>query len=215
MKVIRSPFRAADLRDGHANAWDSVDEATLVLSPSPIAMTEPVSPYMAITTGHGSIKRLSVQMAHDDTILSLRLSWPDPDRDDDPADLDQFVDAVSVMFPLAPGASAYTMGSHDKPVNAWLWRADESTPLDVLAEGYATSRRRPGEMSRLTVNSYHDNDTWVVVFQRPMKIDGEAFVSIEAGGELGIAFAVWEGSNRERSAAKAVSGEFTNVSVDV
>ncbi|MBT4162807.1 MAG: hypothetical protein HOE54_15990, partial [Gammaproteobacteria bacterium] len=47
-----------------------------------------------------------------------------------------------------------------------------------------------------------------------MKVDGHGYIEIKAGTDLGIAFAVWEGSNRERSAAKAVSGEFTRISVD-
>ncbi|MBT4162459.1 MAG: hypothetical protein HOE54_14225, partial [Gammaproteobacteria bacterium] len=169
MKVSRLSTSAAELRDGHASAWNRVEENTLMLSPSPIALTESVSPYMSRTTGHGKVDRLNVRMAHDGATLSLRLSWPDPDRDDELTDLDQFADAIAVMFPLSLDASAFTMGSAEHPVNAWLWRADEEKPFDVIAAGYATSTRRPANSSGLIVTSSHDGNIWVVVLQRSMK----------------------------------------------
>ena len=214
MKVERHSLNAVELKNGRARAWAAIEEKVLPLAPSPIALTEYVSPYMSKSTGHGKTEKIRVRMTHDGTTFSMRLSWPDPDKDDELTDLDQFSDAVSVMFPLSRGATAFSMGSAGKPVNAWLWKADEKEPYDVFAEGYATSKRRPASTSGLSANGYFDDGNWVVVLQRPMKAAAQEYVPFEAGVDTAVAFAVWEGSNRERSAQKAVSGEFMSISVD-
>jgi DMSO reductase family type II enzyme heme b subunit len=214
LKVERQSLNANELKDGRARAWAAIEEKVLPLAPSPIALTEYVSPYMSKSTGHGKIEKIRVRMTHDGTTFSMRLSWPDPDKDDELTDLDQFSDAVSVMFPLSRGATAFSMGSVDKPVNAWLWKADQKEPFDVFAEGYATSKRRPASTSGLSANGYHEDGNWVVVLQRPMKAADQEYVPFEAGVDTAVAFAVWEGSNRERSAQKAVSGEFMSIKVD-
>jgi complex iron-sulfur molybdoenzyme family reductase subunit gamma len=106
------------------------------------------------------------------------------------------------------------MGSPEKPVNAWFWMADEVEPFDVLARGYATSQRRSPSVSGLVATSYHENDNWTIVFQRPLKAPDENYVSIEPGTQAAIALAVWEGSNKERGGQKAVSGDFMALSIE-
>jgi DMSO reductase family type II enzyme heme b subunit len=213
MKVSRQSSNDAELADGRAGAWLAVEKEQIVLVPSPIGMTAAVSPYMSKLSGHGKVDRIGVQMVHNGATLSIRLSWDDPDKDDKLNDLDQFADGVAIMFPLLAGASALTMGSSEKPVNAWLWLADQAEPFDVLANGYATSQRRSPTSSGLLASSYHENDTWTIVFQRPLKAPDESYASIEPGTLTAFALAVWEGSNRERSAQKSVSGDFVTVSI--
>jgi DMSO reductase family type II enzyme heme b subunit len=217
VKVKRQALNDKELADGRARAWSGVEEVQVKLVPSPIALTASVSPYMSKSIGHGKVDLLSVRMTHNGSVLSIRLSWPDPDKDDELGDLDQFADAVAVIFPIRPGATAMTMGSPDKPVNAWFWKADESDPFDVYAEGYSTSERRQASVSGLTGNGFYDNGRWTVVFQRAMRpgeVSGEQFVLLDQDLDNSIAFAVWEGSNKERSGQKSVSGEFTGLSVE-
>lgn len=213
-KISRLAAGADELADGHARAWQGVAKLAIPLTPAPLPMVAAVSPYLATQTGHGRVRQVGLQMAHDGNTLSIRLSWRDPDRDDAPKDLDEFADAVAVMFPLADGASALTMGSPERPVNAWLWMADLPEPLDVLASGYATSERHPAKGSGLTASAYHEGGEWAVVLQRPLAAADPSRVSLEPGGSSAIAIAVWEGSNRERSAQKAVSGEFTALTIE-
>jgi len=214
LRVQRHPLSDDALADGRASAWNGIDEQTITLMPAPIGMTASVSPYMSKLSGHGKVKQIAVRMVHNGATLSIRLSWHDPDRDDELNDLDQFADGVAIMFPLLAGASALSMGSPQKPVNAWFWKADQSEPFDVLANGYATSERRPPHDSGLKVTGYHEHDHWIIVFQRPLAAPGESYVSIEPGTELSMAVAVWEGSNKERSAQKAVSGDFRVVPIE-
>lgn len=101
----------------------------------------------------------------------------------------------------------------DGRANVWS-AVVEKEPYDVFAEGYATSKRRSAESSGLKASGFYQEGNWVVVVQRPMKASGPGFVPIEPGVDTSIAFAVWEGSNRERSAQKAVSGEFVRLSID-
>ena len=214
MKAARTTLSDSELADGRAPAWRGMDEIEVALVPSPIRMTAAVSPYMSTLSGHGKVASIRTRMAHNESTLSIRLSWHDPYRDDEMTDLDQFTDGVAIMFPLLSGASALSMGSSEKPVNAWFWKADEKQPFDVLAEGYATSQRRPADGSGLTATGHHENDRWTIVFQRPLKAPGDGYVSIEPGTESAIAFAVWEGHNRERSAQKSVSGDFVAFSIE-
>ena len=214
MKITRQSLSDADLADGRAPAWGKVAEREFALIPAPLALTASVSPYMATLKGHGKVNRISVRMVHNGETLSIRLSWHDPERDDQLNDLDQFADGAAIMFPLASGASAFSMGSAEKPVNAWFWKADQDQPFDVLANGYATSQRRPPDASALKVTSHYEDDRWTIVFQRPLNAPFEDYVSIEPGTTSAIAFAVWEGTNRERSAQKAVSGDFMAVSIE-
>jgi len=214
VKARRQSLDALELADGRASAWANIEETQISLAPSPIVLTESVSPYMSKSVGHGKVDKLGVRMTHNGTTLSVRLSWRDPDKDDELADLDQFTDGVAVVFPIRAGASAFTMGSPNKPVNAWFWKADEKYPFDVYAEGYSTSQRRPGSTSSLTATAFHENGSWTVVFQRPMEVPGEDFVVIDHQLDNAIAFAVWEGSNNERSGQKSVSGEFVSFSIE-
>jgi DMSO reductase family type II enzyme heme b subunit len=213
LKVERKSLDAGTLRDGQARQWLSVKELKIPMSPSPIALTESVSPYMAKTSGHGIVARLSIRMTHDGETLSLRLSWFDANKDDELTDLDQFSDAIAVMFPLSAGASAFSMGSTDKPVNAWFWKADEQQPYDVIARGYATSDRRGAESSGLLAMAQYQDNHWTVVLQRPLQSKNLESVSLLPGVDTAIAFAVWEGGNAERSAQKSVSGEFVRLTI--
>ena len=153
--------------------------------------------------------RLEASAAHDGATLSLRLVWADPTRDDRITDLDRFTDAAAVMFPLAPGATPFSMGAPGKPVNAWLWRAEAAEPFDVLAEGYATSRRRPASTSGLRAAARHGKavDARLPAASRHGR---GRLCSFQPGVPSEIAFAIWDGSGRDRSAQKAFSaGLFT------
>jgi len=214
LRVKRQSLDVAALADGRNEAWNAVEEEEIVLSPAPIALTGRVSPYMSRTSGHGKIDKLKIRVSHNGSILSIRLAWCDPDKDDEISDLDQFADAAAVMFPLASGASAFSMGSPGRAVNAWLWKADDPAPFDVFAEGYATSQRRFANTSGLKTTSHYVDGHWIVVFQRPLNVLQGDYVPLEPGSESAIAFALWEGSNNERSAQKSVSGEFVPMTVD-
>ena len=191
--------------DPAASEWARCRPQAVQLAPSPVPLLIAVSPYVAASTGHGRVPQLEVSAAHDGTTLSLRLVWEDKTRDEQIADLDRFADAAALMFPLVPDANPFSMGAPDKPVNAWLWRADDTGPFDVIAEGYSTSRRRPASISGLAAAAHHAQGRWTLVFQRPLGTKEAGCVIFQPGVPSQVAFAIWDGSNRDRSAQKAVS----------
>ncbi len=205
---------AERLIDPMAPGWARCLPEVVSLAPAPVALVAGVSPYVAASSGHGRVPRLEVRAAHDGISLWLRLAWPDTTRDDRLTDLDRFADAAAVMFPLTPAADPFRMGSPEDPVNAWLWRADAAAPFDVFAEGYATSRRRPAAASGLEARAHHDGRGWALVFRRPLAAPGAGFAALSPGAPAQVAFAIWDGSHRDRSAQKAVSARALPLLID-
>jgi len=210
IRAQRLAVASERLLDPGALEWARCRPHAVPLAPAPVVLVQAVSPYVAASTGHGRVGRLEASAAHDGAMLSLRLVWADPTRDDRITDLDRFTDAAAVMFPLAPGATPLTMGAPGKAVNAWLWRAEAAEPFDVIAEGYSTSRRRPASTSGLTATARHESGSWTLVFQRPLATEQAGCIRFQPGSPSEIAFAIWDGSGRDRSAQKAFSaGLFT------
>jgi len=199
-----------------AEEWSNVEAHEVGLFQTPIAMVEHLSPFMALSKDHGNISRLSFKMVHNVKAVSIHVSWKDETRDQAIDDLDQFIDSVAVMFPMTPTANVMTMGDADNPVNAWFWRADKDEPYDVLAHGFGTSRRRGGSVSGLSVGQEYRDGHWHVVFQRRLRVHAITHkqVGFKPGGTSAIAFAVWDGSNKERSAQKSFSGAWLPFKVD-
>ncbi|HJP36053.1 MAG TPA: ethylbenzene dehydrogenase-related protein [Gammaproteobacteria bacterium] len=200
--VLLDPFDAA---------WNKTADEVLDMMPAPVAMVQHLSPFMALSKDHGKIRRVTVNAQHNGRRLSIRLVWADDSSDTEIKDLDQFTDAAAVMFPMNKGANAITMGDEQNPVNAWFWKAGSAEPHDILAHGFGTSRRRPAKVSGLRATSSYADGRWHVVFQRSLR-PGTGLsdqVAFKPAAPIGIAVALWAGSNRERAGQKSISGEWT------
>jgi DMSO reductase family type II enzyme heme b subunit len=214
MRVQRAAATNEALLDGRGAPWAKIEARKIDLVPSPVVMALEVSHLMAFSQGHGAVKAISARIAHNGETLNIRLAWEDPQRDDRIPDLDRFVDAAAVVFPLLEDANPLTMGDEARPVNAWLWKADQPEPFDVIARGFSTTQRRPASGSRLAARGFHQDGKWVVVFQRPLQPGSGEFAHFEPGTSAKISFAVWDGSNSERAGQKAVSGVFLELELD-
>jgi DMSO reductase family type II enzyme heme b subunit len=211
MKALHYDTQDDALLDPMDTAWDKTAGESFDMVPAPVGLVKELSPFMALSTDHGKIKRVSVNALHNGRRLSIRLVWADDSPDTEIKDLDQFTDGAAVMFPMTKGANAITMGDEQNPVNAWFWKADSAEPHDVVAHGFGTSRRRPAKGSGLRTASVYSDGRWFVVFQRSLRpTTGLADqVSFKPSTRIGIAVALWEGSNRERAGQKSISGEWT------
>ena len=214
VKVRRVAAASESLLDPDGVSWTGRDAHAIKLAPAPVAMVASVSPQMAMSRDHGRVRQVSARIVHNGETLSVRLTWEDSRKDDRIQDLDRFVDAAAVLFPLLEDANPLTMGDEKNPVNAWLWRADRDEPFDVIARGYSTSERRPGSSSGLVARGLHRDGAWTVVLQRPLRPTAGEFARFEPGGSARIAFAVWDGSNAERAGQKAVSATFLDLELD-
>jgi hypothetical protein len=66
---------------------------------------------------------LRVTALHDGRTLALRLTWTDATRDDRPVRPQDFEDMAAVQLFKGDREPFLGMGTADRPVDAWLWRA--------------------------------------------------------------------------------------------
>ena len=216
MKFGRVKAEAATLLDPAADVWAKAEVQEFPLVPTPLKgnpLVEKISPFIAQSTDHGTVRSLKAAGLHNGAVLCVRVSWAS-EKHEKIADLDQFVDGVAVMFPLSAGASAFTMGAPGNPVNAWYWKADKAdVPFNVVAEGYGTSVRHAGKEVKLASRAVHQDGQWHVVFQRALDV-GNEYAQFVPGTPTKVAFGVWDGGNRERAGRKSFSGDFVLAAVD-
>jgi DMSO reductase family type II enzyme heme b subunit len=220
MKIPYSKVDDNTFLDPTASAWERVPMTEIGMYATPLALTQDLSPFMALSTDHGKIDKLRVRAATNGKTISIQLSWSDGSENAAIRDLDDFVDAAAVLFPLTAEANAVTMGDADNPVNSWFWKADQPGPFDVIAHGFGSSRRRSAEDSGLQTVARHRDGRWHVVFQRPLRgklLSSEhvKFVPGSPSTEVKMSFAVWDGGNAERAGQKSFSGGWQTFEMEV
>lgn len=207
MKVTKLKTGKDALLNPGAELWNRVMPETVSLFATPLVMVQELSPFLAVSQDHGVIPSLEARAVHDGEHVAIHLRWASA-RSDRMADLDSFVNGISVMFPTVPGVSAVTMGEPGKPVNAWYWHADRPRPYEVLAQGFRfVERLQDNAGSDLAVAAVHADGHWQVVFRRSLGARN-GLARFAPGKASGIAFAAWSGANAERSGRKAFSGDF-------
>ncbi len=214
MRIRRDAASDDELFEIGAAAWSAAQMHRLELSPTPLGMVAEVSPYLARVTGHGELRAAEFRALHNGSSMTIQLGWDDPTSDAELSDLDDFVDAAAVMFPLVAGANLLTMGDAQQPVNMWYWKADQSGPFDVIARGYATSQRRPATASGLRAQASHASKGWQLVLQRSLSPLADDQVELQPGAAIDLGFALWQGSNKERAGQKSVTPVFLPARLD-
>jgi DMSO reductase family type II enzyme heme b subunit len=203
----KTKIDAKALGDPDAAVWSDADAASVELAPTSLALQP--SAYLAQTERDrpvGRVKQVHVRALHNGSEIAFHLEWEDSAREDTVADNDAFPDGAALLFPLREGAPLMTMGSEEKPVAAWHWRADRPTHArSNVAQGLG-STRIVDEDSIATAASWRDG-RWRLVFRRPLRVSGaeNEVIQIGVGDTLQVAFAVWEGGNGERGGLKSFS----------
>lgn len=215
MQVKRVDATSKDLLDPSNPAWRKTRPATVVLSPTPLE-AQPSEYVRASWTGrpYGKATNVRVSAAHNGRDIFFRLRWDDETNNGAIGDIDQFVDAAAVLFPVTGDAPLLGMGSPQEPVNAWLWRADWERPKNVAAKGFGTTERR--DDTALAGASRHTRGAWDVVVSRSFaaKNAPPGTVALERGATSKIAFAVWQGANQERAGMKAFSPDWQELEIE-
>ena len=107
---------------------------------------------------------------------------------------DRFFDAAAVMFSKQPAGGAITpslqMGDAEHPVEIYYWNAARGAML-MQAQGRGTTRRTG---QSFPASGAYQNGQWSVTFELP---------DLPAGTPL--AFAVWNGSQKDRDGRKYFS----------
>jgi len=68
----------------------------------------------------------------------------------------------------------------------------------------------------LTVKSYYENKSWTVVFQRSLRSNllTEQQISFAPNKISGLAIAVWDGANKDRSGRKAILPAWESLEIE-
>ena len=215
MLVQRVDAKSEELLDPSSEAWRKARTVTVVLSPTPLEM-QPTEYVRVAWKGRPYGKATSVRVAalHNGKEIFFRLVWQDDSQDVKVADINQFVDAAAVLFPLFEDAPLIGMGIKGKPVNAWFWRADWEQPKNVAAEGMGSTERR--DDPALASRARHQRGRWDVIIARPLngKSSPAGTVTLQPGTTTKVAFAIWQGANQERAGIKAFSPDWQELQIE-
>ncbi len=215
------------------SAWDKIPPMTLPLSGQVI--TRPVWPEPAA-------RALTVRSVHDGTEIAFLLEWQDNTKNDrlTPG---TFRDGVAIGLPLGDAPAFFCMGQLDHYINIWHWKADwqsdidrraaqpperkgegevrrfeviprrKSSVEDLIGGGFSTLTTKE-EQGRVQGKATWKDGVWRVVIRRPLASVGQDNEArLEPGRLQTIAFAVWNGENKERNGQKAVAPWF-QLSID-
>lgn len=191
---VHESDRGSSLAEPTGDAWDDAESVSVDLASAPSSVPD---------AADTSVRSVSVRVAHTDDRLYVRLSWPDATSDTEITGPRTFVDAVAIQFPA--NASAHpgiAMGTTRTPVNVWYWSANGGSE-ELLAGGPGTTTAYGSPAVETTAT--HRDGRWTVVFHRALVADGSNRVAFRMDTDVDVAFAVWNGSNLERSGRKAVS----------
>ena len=153
---------------------------------------------------------LDVRLARAGGKVLVQMSWADPTQDavvlpevpNSPPETrflklpteadDRFFDAAAVMFPekKGPVTPSLQMGDAEDPVQIYYWNATRG-PILMQAAGRGTTRRTGATFA---AHAAYERGRWTVVFELP---------ELAAGTPL--AFAVWDGSQKDRDGRKYFS----------
>ncbi len=208
-------------------AWNKIPPMTLPLSGQII--TRPVWP-------EPTARALVVRSVHNGKDIAFLLEWQDNTKNDrlTPG---TFRDGVAVGLPLGDAPAFFCMGQLDHYINIWHWKADWQSDIDRRAARAAEKQSgevRRFEVIPRRVSSVEDligggfstlttkekqgrvqgkatwkDGIWHVVIRRPLSSEEqENEAKLIPGRMQAIAFAVWNGENKERNGQKAVAPWF-------
>jgi complex iron-sulfur molybdoenzyme family reductase subunit gamma len=205
LSVAASSASADNLLHGGPAAWNQIAVKHVALNRTP-----PL--YDTDEPATLDISSVDVRLARVSKSLFVQLSWRDPTHDaatlaevpNTPPETrfrkvqteadDRFFDAAAVMFPAKADSGAIApslqMGDAEHPVEIYYWNATRGAML-MQAQGRGTTRRTG---QNFLANSTYQNGQWNVIFELP---------DLPAGTT--VAFAVWNGSQKDRDGRKYFS----------
>jgi len=194
------------LLDPEATGWKRREALPVKLMGTPLAMQPSELIRVAWSERRiGAIDRVRVSAIHDGQQLAFRLEWTDPTENSDVRDNDQFPDAAAIVLPSAEGSPLITMGQAGQAVNAWYWRADQTSARNVVAEGLGTSRSVDDD--RVRARGVWKEGHWRVVIAGALRVESpEPLAQLRPGESSGFGVAVWDGGSGERAGIKSFSG---------
>ena len=204
LPVAVSSTSADNLVKGDPTSWSQITPKHVALNRTPPLYDTDEPAALEIST-------VDVRCVRTEDKLIVQLGWHDPTRDavtltevpntppetrfrkvQSEAD-DRFFDAAAVMVPSrtdAEIAPSLQMGDADHPVQIYYWNATRGAML-MAAHGRSTTRRTG---QTFPANGAYQNGQWNVTLELPNLRSGTL-----------VAFAVWNGNQKDRDGRKYFS----------
>ena len=200
----------ADFATTTAPGWKQLPAETVYMLPAPIEM-QPNGFIQANWRDrpYGRLTSLEAQSVNDGTMIAVRLRWASDKPET--GGREGFPDAAAIAFPVAGEPVLWTMGNEDEPVQFIQWQALKNTIRSVVAWGIGSSV--PGTPVSESVTAGWSQGHWTIVMLRTLA-GGPQAASLAPGADTSIGFAVWDGSNEERAGIKAVSADWSPLSIE-
>ncbi len=152
---------------------------------------------------------VAVSAVHNGSTIFFRYEWADASADTVVDDTNLFADALAMEIPYSGGGgmmggTSLAMGTQTEPVNIIFWRADLAKPQNIVAGGIGTPQPSPDAQN---LQHYQDwnNGYWTVIVSRPMNGALDNQITLVSGASYSVAFANWNGSDKNRDGRKAFS----------
>ena len=123
------------------------------------------------------------------------------------------------------------MGEHNKPVNIWHWKADsnhkienellwvqkdktsfsflnpfnEKSVEEINSRGFGSLSVQSLQNQQVSGNGKWKNGQWTVIFVRDLYTPDQNDVRFNPKQSTSLAFAIWNGSNKDKNANKVIS----------
>lgn len=204
LSVATFSTSADNLLKSVSNGWSQIAPKRVALNRTPPLYDTDEAAALEVST-------VDVRCVRTEDKLIVQLSWRDPTRDavtltevpNSPPETrfrkvqseadDRFFDAAAVMVPSRTDveiAPSLQMGDADHPVQIYYWNATRGAML-MEAHGRSTTRRTG---QSFPANGAYQNGQWNVMLELPNLRPGTL-----------IAFAVWNGSQKDRDGRKYFS----------
>lgn len=167
---------------------------------------------MCMEMGQAINRPVTVRSVHDGNTIFFRYQWADATADTTANDNNLFGDALAMEIPYSGGGggmggmgdTSLAMGTQTEPVNIIFWRAHMPTPHNIVGGGIGTPQHSPDAQNLQKYQNW-SNGTWTVIVSRPMTGASDNQVTLESGTSYSVAFANWDGSDKNRNGRKAFS----------
>lgn len=186
---------------GSASLMDRVAWSEITIQEVELGTAPPVHDSIV---GQAATTRLRVQGVKTEDGVYFRLQWSDEKPDEGIDDIDRFADGVAIQFAVEGAQDTpILMGDNEHPVNIWYWNAAKQRAENLFAYGFGSLA--PVELQDVEAAGKYEDGKWTVVFYRSLTSTEEGVMNFAGSIDIPVAFAVWNGSNRERDGFKAAS----------
>lgn len=117
-------------------------------------------------------------------------------------------DAFAIQFPVAPDAPAlpyFLNGDAERPVTLWKWQSHPNQVTQWTGRGLKRISPRKGSSQNVSGDVVFRYGRYKLVMKRKLNTGDAQDTPFRPGGEVPIAFNIWDGNEGETGTQKAIS----------